>query len=83
MKRAVSTKLPYGEWIKAQTATLQDIVDAAPQDKLTPPPILPELAHAANGNGSGAGKVNGARGLPYALTKHGRVNARTIKRIVL
>lgn len=55
MKLKVSTKLPYGKWMEQQTATLEHIMAAAPQHMLTPPPIVPQLAHLASGNGNGNG----------------------------
>ena len=58
MKHTVSTKQPYGDWLAKQTATLQDIVAAAPQDMLADPPIVtgvsPQLNGYSNGDGNGA-----------------------------
>lgn len=54
MKLKVSTKLPYGEWMEAETATLQDLMDAAPPNVLMPRLVVPELArgHETGNRGS-------------------------------
>jgi len=58
MKLKVSTKLPYGEWMEAETATLQDLMDAAPPDVLMPRLVVPELAHG-HGTGNKGSDGNG------------------------
>jgi hypothetical protein len=47
---------PYGEWLAAETVSLQALMDSVPPEQRVPPPVLPAAA-GAHSNSDGAALV--------------------------
>ena len=56
---------PYGEWLAAETVTLQALMDSIPPERRMPPPVMPVAASTSHTNGAtSSGNGNGATAAP-------------------